>query len=194
MTARGQSTAGRRAFNSIERTATTHFCKETKMNRILFLSVFSCFALVTGLDGAASAVAAADRDTVSATIKAQVREIAMGVNSHNAAQATKYDAPNIIVIQSGQQNTTGVAADVAGYKQGFAAAPTWRVRLVEETVDVPASADMAVYRSIYNEESLHDNVPFTDKVNFISGWSRHENGAWMMDWYAVSQTEKSHKK
>jgi ketosteroid isomerase-like protein len=150
--------------------------------------------LVVALGADASAAAATDRNTIRAAIKANVRDIAAGVNAHNAAQATKYDAPNIIVIQSGQQNTTGVVADVAGYKQGFAAAPTWRVSLVEETVDVPESGDMAVYRSIYSEESMHDNVPFTDRVNFISGWSRHENGAWTMDWYAVSQMEKSHKK
>jgi ketosteroid isomerase-like protein len=146
-------------------------------------------ATMLGSPGHASA-----RATISDTIKANVRDIAAGVNAHNAVQATMHDAPNIVVIENGQQNTTGVAADLAGFKQGFAAAPTWRVSLVEETVDVPQSGDMAVYRSVYNEESLHDNVPFTDRVNFISGWSRHENGAWMMDWYAVSQMEKSHKK
>ena len=137
---------------------------------------------------------AADRDAISATIKAQVRDIVTGINTHDAALAAKYDAPNIIVIQSGQPNMVGAAADLADYKQGFAAAPTWRVSLVEETVDVPASGDMAVYRSVYNEESMHDKVPFTHKLNVISGWSRHENGAWLMDWYTVSDMEKSHKK
>jgi ketosteroid isomerase-like protein len=164
------------------------------MNRILFLSVISSFALVTGLEGAASAAAAADRDTVSATIKAQVHEMVTGINTHNAAQATKYDAPSVTVIQSGQPNMVGAEADAADFKRGFAAAPTWRVSLVEETVDVPASGDMAVYRSVYNQDSMHDKVPFTQKVNFISGWSRHENGTWLMDWYAVSEMEKSHKK
>ncbi len=138
--------------------------------------------------------AAADRSAISDTIKAQVREMVSGINTHNAAQATAYDAPNVVVIQSGQPNMTGAAADLADFKQGFAAAPSWHVSLVEETVDVPASADMAVYRSVYNQDSMHDNVPFTSRVNFISGWSRHENGAWMMDWYAVSEMEKSHKK
>jgi hypothetical protein len=137
---------------------------------------------------------AADRTTIGDTIKAQVRDIATGINTHNAAQATMHDAPNVIVIQSGQPNMVGAAADLADYKRGFAAAPSWRVSLVEEAVDVPASADMAVYRSVYNQDSLHDNVPFTSRVNFISGWSRHESGAWMMDWYAVSEMEKSHKK
>jgi hypothetical protein len=117
-----------------------------------------------------------------------------GINTHNAAQATAYDAPNVIVVQSGQPNMTGAVADLADYKRGFAAAPSWRVSLVQEAVDVPVSGDMAVYRSVYNQDSLHDNVPFTSRVNFISGWSRHENGAWLMDWYAISEMEKAHKK
>ena len=137
---------------------------------------------------------AADRDTISATIKAQVRDIITGINTHNATQATMHDAPNVIVIESGQPNTVGAAADLAGFKQAFAAAPSWKVGLVEENIDVPASGDMAIYRSVYNQDSMHDNVPFTQKVNFIAGWSRHQSGAWMMDWYAISDMGKSHKK
>jgi ketosteroid isomerase-like protein len=152
------------------------------------------FSASTQAGGASASAAAADRDTIAATIRVQVREMVAGINTHNAALATKYDAPNVIVVQSGQPNMVGAAADLADYKRGFAAAPSWRVSLVEETVDVPASGDMAVYRSVYNQDSLHDKVPFTSRVNFISGWSRHENGAWMMDWYVVAEMEKSHKK
>jgi ketosteroid isomerase-like protein len=143
---------------------------------------------------AAAAEPAADRDSIRAAIKANVRDIVSGINTHNAKEATMHDAPNVVVIEGGQPNSIGVAADLSGFKQALAAAPTWRVSLVDEVVDVPQSGDMAVYRSIYNEESMHDNVPFTHKVNVISGWSRHENGAWMMEWYVVSQIEKSHKK
>jgi len=137
---------------------------------------------------------AADRDTIAATIKAGVRDIVTGINTHDAALATKHDAPNVIIIQSGQPNMMGAAADLADFKQGFAAAPSWRVSLVEETVDVPESGDMAVYRAVYNQDSLHDKVPFTQRLNVIAGWSRHDNGAWLMDWYAISEMEKSHKK
>lgn len=162
------------------------------MIRTLCWATAAWLALLAGLEWTANA--AADRDTVSATIKAQVRDIVAGINMHNAAQATMHDAPNIIAIESGQPNTVGVAADLAGFRQALAAAPTWRVSLIEENVDVPASGDMAVYRSVYNEDSAHNDVPFTHRVNFISGWSRHEHGTWMMDWYAVSEMERSHKK
>lgn len=160
------------------------------MNRILFLAAISCFAL----ESAASAATATDRDSIAATIKAQARDIATGINTQNANLATAHDAPNVVAVYHGIPNVVGVAADLADFKKTFAAEPSWRVSLVEEAVDVPHSGDMAVYRSIYNQDSTRDNLPLTQKVNFISGWSRHENGAWLMDWYVVSEMEKSHKK
>ena len=162
------------------------------MTRTIPCAAFSCVAFI--VLGAASASAASDRDAISATIKAQVRDITTGINTQNPQLATSHDAPDITVVESGLPNTTGVAADLAGFKQAVAAAPTWRVSLVQETVDVPQSGEMAVYRSVYNQDSMHGTVPFTGRVNFISGWSRHENGAWMMDWYAISELEKAHKK
>lgn len=162
------------------------------MTRMVYSAAGACFVLATALS--ATPAAAADRDAISTAIKAQVREVVAGINAHNAATATMHDAPNVVVIESGQPNVIGATADLAGFKQGFAAVPSWRISLVEEAVDVPQSGDMAVYRSVYNQDSLHDNVPFTQRVNFIAGWSRHQSGAWMMDWYAVSEMEKSHKK
>lgn len=161
----------------------TIFTKTALLSSALALS----FAAGANADGV-------NRAVISDTIKAHVRDIVTGINTHDAALVTKHDAPNIVVIQSGQPNTVGAAADLADFKQGFAAAPTWRVSLVEETVDVPQSGEMAVYRSVYNQDSMHDKVPFTQKLNVIAGWSRHENAAWMMDWYAVSEMEKAHKK
>lgn len=164
------------------------------MNRILFLAAGAYIGLVVGLTGAASAAPFADRNDISEAIKAQVRDVVDGINTRNADKATVHDAPDIVAMEQGQPNTIGTAADSAGFRQAFAAEPSWRVSLVKESVDVPESGDMAVYRSIYNQDSMRDNVPVTQKVNFISGWSRHDNGTWMMDWYVVSEMEKSHKK
>lgn len=143
---------------------------------------------------AADAAPPENNAAVAAEIKAQVRDIERGINTHNASLATAHDAPNVIAVYPGSPNLVGAAADMADFKKGFAAEPSWRVSLVKEAVDVPQSGDMAVYRSVYNQDSTRDNVPLTQKVNFISGWSRHENGAWLMDWYLVSEMEKSHKK
>ena len=66
--------------------------------------------------------------------------------------------------------------------------------LVEETVDVADSGDMAVYRSTYNEDSVADGVPMTHQVNFIAEFRRQPNGQFKVAWSVVSSIEKSHKK
>lgn len=164
------------------------------MNRVRIGAAGVCLALVAAFGTPAAADANADRNAIGDAIKAQVRDIVAGINTHDPTRATMHDAPNIVTIDSGGPNNVGAAADLATFKQTFAAVAGWHVSLVEEIVDVPASGDMAVYRGTYNEDSTHDNVPFTHRVNFISGWSRSDNGSWMMDWYVVSPTEKSHKK
>jgi ketosteroid isomerase-like protein len=164
------------------------------MIRTFFLAASSCIALATSIESTVSAAPAMDRTSISTTIKAQVRDVVTGINTHDAKLATAHDSPNIVAMEQRQPNTVGVAADMAGFKQAMAAEPDWRVSLIEEAVDVPESGDMAVYRSIYNQDSTRDKRPVTQKVNFISGWSRHESGTWAMDWYIVSAMENSHKK
>jgi ketosteroid isomerase-like protein len=154
----------------------------------------SCLAILVVVGGSARAAPASNREAIDAAIKAQVRDIVNGINTHNADLATAHDAPNVVGIDNDQPNTAGAAADASGFKQAFASDPTWRVSLVEETVDVAEAGDMAVYRSIYNQDGTQAKVPVTQKVNFLSGWSRHENGTWAMDWYIVSEIEKPHKK
>ncbi|HLY06579.1 MAG TPA: nuclear transport factor 2 family protein [Rhizomicrobium sp.] len=151
-------------------------------------------AVLVLLSGSVCAASVSGRNAIDAAIKARVRDIVTGINTQNADLATSHDAPNIITMETNQANTTGVAADASGFKQAFASDPTWRVSLVEEAVDVGGAGDMAVYRSVYNQDGTQSNVPVTQKVNFVSGWSRRADGAWTMNWYVVSEIEKPHKK
>jgi ketosteroid isomerase-like protein len=164
------------------------------MNLTFLRAGISSLALVVSIAGPAIASPGLAHDDIAAAIKADVRDIASGINTRDANLATAHDAPNIIAIQNNQKNTVGKAVDASGFKEGFASDPTWRVSLVEETVDVAEAGDLAVYRSIYDQDSTQANVLVTQKVNFIAGWSRHENGTWAMDWYVVSEIEKPHKK
>lgn len=164
------------------------------MNLTISRAALASLALVVLLGGQACAAPASNREAIGATIKAQVRDIVSGINTHNADLATGHDAPSVIVLQNDHPNTVGVTADVSGFKQAFASDPSWRVSLVEETVDVAEAGDMAVYRSIYNQGGTQAKIPVTQKVNFLSGWSRRENGSWAMDWYVVSEIEKPHKR
>jgi ketosteroid isomerase-like protein len=66
--------------------------------------------------------------------------------------------------------------------------------LIEESVDVARSGDMALYRGLYNQDSVNDGVPMTHKTRFIAEFRRQAAGGWKMPWYVVSPTERSHKK
>lgn len=145
------------------------------------------------LAGAAQA-GSLKQDRISQRIRAAVAETIAGINAHDPVRATAFEADDVIFMQPDQPNTHGRAADLAGFRQGFAADPGWHVSLVEDHVDVAASGDLAVYRSIYNEDGLRNGVPMTHKVNFVAEFERQTDGSWKMPWYVISPLEPSHKK
>lgn len=77
---------------------------------------------------------------------------------------------------------------------GFARDPDWRVSLIDETVDVASSGDLAVYRGAYNEDNGRAGVLMTHKTNFIAEFKRQRDGSWKIAWYSVSNMEKAHPK
>jgi ketosteroid isomerase-like protein len=87
-----------------------------------------------------------------------------------------------------------VEPDREGFQQGFARDAGWRVSLIDETVDVASSGDLAVYRGTYNEDSSRAGVPMTHKTNFIAEFKRQNDGPWRIAWYSVSNMEQSHPK
>jgi hypothetical protein len=76
----------------------------------------------------------------------------------------------------------------------FHYAPTWKLSLIEETVDVANSGELAIYRSTYNSESVDNGVPMTQRANFIAEFRRNKTGEFEVVWSVVSWIEKSHKK
>jgi ketosteroid isomerase-like protein len=148
--------------------------------------------LVVALGGPAGA--AVNKSGVAAQVKRAAAATVAGINAHDPARATAFEADDVVFMQPEQPNTFGRASDLAGFKKGFADDPAWRVSLVEEHVDVAASGDLAIYRSIYNEDGSKDGVPMTHKVNFVAEFKRQADGSWKMPWYVVSPLERSHKK
>ena len=151
-----------------------------------------CFAAA----GTASSTAAVSVDTtvISETIKTDVAQLVAGINAHDAVRATAYDAPNIISMECGSPSTIGVEADREGFKMGFAHDPFWRVSLIDETVDVASSGDLAVYHGTYNEDNSRAGVLMTHKTNFLAEFKRQSDGSWRIVWYSVSNMEQSHPK
>jgi ketosteroid isomerase-like protein len=131
---------------------------------------------------------------IDATIRAEVAEIVAGINSKNIDKATKYDAVDLVSMESGRTPSTGAKADHDGLAMTFKYAPNWHLSLIDETVDVAKAGDMAVYRGTYAEDSLRDGVPFTHTGNYVAGFLHDPDGVWRVHWSVVSWQSASHKK
>jgi ketosteroid isomerase-like protein len=142
----------------------------------------------------ATAVVPVDTAAVAETIKADVAQLVAGINAHDAVQATAYDAPNIVSMQCGSPPAVGANVDREAFQTGFARDPLWKVSLIDETVDVSSSGDLAVYRGTYNEDHGHAGVLMTHKTIFMAEFKRQSDGSWRMVWYSVSNMEHSHPK
>jgi ketosteroid isomerase-like protein len=137
----------------------------------------------------------ADKAAIAKTIKSDVAQVVAGINAHDAVKTTAFDAPDIVSMECGSPSIFGVEADREGFKTGFAHDPFWKVSLIDETVDVASSGDLAVYRGTYNEENGSTGMVLTHKTNFIAELKRQSNGSsWRIVWYSVSNMEKSHPK
>ncbi len=156
----------------------------------------SLLLLAFAAAGTALSTAGVSVDTavIAETIKKDVAQLVAGINAHDAVRATAYDAPNIISMECGSPSTIGVEADREGFKMGFAHDPLWRVSLIDETVDVASSGDLAVYRGTYNEDNGRAGVLLTHKTNFLAEFKRQSDGSWRVIWYSVSNMEQSHPK
>jgi ketosteroid isomerase-like protein len=139
--------------------------------------------------------AAPSKTDVAATIKADVAEIVAGINAHDAVRTTRFDAADVIGLESLNTPIIGAKADKDGFAEAFKRAPNWRLKMVDETVDVADAGDKAVYRSTYDEDSVAaDGTPMTHKVNFLAGFRHDPDGNWRVHWYVVNDQERSHKK
>ena len=134
------------------------------------------------------------RSAIASQIKADVAEIVAGINSKDIDKATKFDAPDLISMESMRAPSFGAKADRDGLSMAFKYAPSWHLSLIDEAVDVAKSGDMAVYRSTYSEDSMRDGVPYTHKGNYVAGFRRDPDGIWRVHWSVVCWQSVSQKK
>ena len=138
--------------------------------------------------------AAVSKTKIAETIKADVAQLIAGINAHDADKATQFDAPDIVSMEAGRPPSIGAAADKEGLGMAFKYAPSWQVRLIDETVDVADAGDMAIYRSTYFQDSADNGTPMTQKVNFVACFRKQSDGAWKITWSVVAAQERPHKK
>lgn len=155
---------------------------------------FALFVLSTALLAAAAPAEAtpAANARIAATIRADVARLVAGINAHDPAQATMFDASDIVSMEGGRPPSTGATADREGLTIAFRHSPDWRVRLIDETVDVAAAGDMAVYRGTYWQDSSANGQPVTQRVNFVAGFRRERDGRWTIGWSVVAAQERPH--
>lgn len=135
-----------------------------------------------------------DTAAIAKTIKADVAQLVAGLNAHDAVKTTAFDAPDVISMECGSPPAIGIEADREGFKTGFAHDPLWKVSLIDETVDVASSGDLAIYRGTYHEDNGVGGVLMTHKTNFIAEFKHRPDGSWKIAWYIVSNMEKAHTK
>ena len=147
------------------------------------------------LAGVSQASRAVDKAAIAATIRADVARMIAGINAHDASQATALDAPDILSMEAGRDSSVGADADRAGMAMVFRAVPSWRLTVIDQTVDVADSGEMAVYRCTADQEfAADDGTPMIEKMNYIASFRRGADGAWRVTWSMVAPTEKPHKK
>lgn len=158
------------------------------MRTIVTVSVI--YLLVAGRGMAAPV----SRVEIAKTIEADVAQLIAGINEHDAAKATQFDAPDIVSMESGRPPSIGATADREGLERGFENTPSWHVGLIDETVDVAQSGDLAVYRSTYHQDSVDNGTPMTQRVNFVAGFEKQPDGSWRIAWSVVCAQERPHGK
>ncbi len=137
---------------------------------------------------------AATTRSIDAKIRFEVAEIIAGINSKDIDKTTKYDAPDLLSMESGRPPSSGIKADHDGLSMAFKHSPSWHLTLINETVDVAKAGDMAVYRGTYAEDSTRDGVPFTHTGNYVAGFRLDPDGIWRVHWSIIAWQTPSHKK
>jgi ketosteroid isomerase-like protein len=165
----------------------------TPLSRVPLCLGGLCLGLALANATVAAAVPEA-KGAIAATIKTDVARMVAGINAHDVALATALDAPDLVSMESGRPPSIGAQADRDGLGMAFRESPSWRLALIDETVDVADAADMAVYRSTYDEDSTEAGRPMTHRVNYLAGFRRDPDGAWRVHWSVVCAQTRSHPK
>lgn len=137
---------------------------------------------------------AATASPIAARVEAEVAEMVAGINGKNADAATRYDAPDIVVMQSFSPPAVGRETDRSGYIESFKQNQGWHITKIDETVDVAKSGDLAVYRGTYDEDAINGGVLMTHRVDYLAGFKHDADGVWRMHWAVINPQEHSHKK
>ena len=146
------------------------------MTALIAVSVSSC-------NKPEAAKPAVDTAKIAETVKADVGQLVAEFNAHDGAKTASHNAEGAVMMFHGQANTIASAS-----KPPPPADPTLTVTVANESVDVPASGDMAVYHSTYvaNFTDPQTKKPGTDTGNYLAGYKLQADGSWKQTWSVVA--------
>lgn len=150
--------------------------------------------ILIAVAGACGPAHGAPASPIATKVTAEVAEMVAGINNKNAEMATKYDAPDIVVMESFSPRAVGRDTDRSGYVDSFKQNQGWHISKIDETVDVSKGGDLAVYRGFYDEDAINNGVLMTHKVDYLAGFRQDADGVWRMYWAVINPEEHSHKK
>jgi len=153
------------------------------------IAVGLILASLAACDTIASNTVATDTAKIEAAVKADIHQLVIDYNAHDAAKAAARDAPDYISMFHGVPNAIGPAADRANMEKQMTD-PATRFELMDEVVDVAASGDLAVYRATYR---FHFTNPETRTVatetgNWIAGYKTQPDGSLKLAWSIGADT------
>jgi ketosteroid isomerase-like protein len=132
---------------------------------------------------------AADHSAVVAEVKAAIKTQVDAYAARDADKAVSILAPDIVTMFHGAPNVVGKAAATAAIKEQMAD-PALKLEVSDESVDVSAAGDMALYRAAYrfSYTTAPGNLQATESGNWVAVFMRQADGTMKMSHDMVLDT------
>lgn len=126
---------------------------------------------------------------VAAEVKAAIQTQVAAYAAKDAAKAASVVAPDIVAFFHGQPDVVGKAAAESAMKAQMTL-PDIALSVSDETVDVAASGDLAVYHAKYRFSFTDPQTkrPFVEVGNWVAVFKRQTDGAMRMSMDVVTDT------
>lgn len=126
----------------------------------------------------ADAPAAVDHAAVAAEVKAAIRTQIDAYAARDPQKAISIASPDMLGMFHGEANNVGRDAVLAQIKAQMAD-PAVKLEASDETVDVAASGDMAVYRAVYRFTFTNPATgqPAVETGNWVAVFNRQADGS-----------------
>jgi len=124
---------------------------------------------------------------VETAVKADANQLVADLNARDAAKAVAHDGADIVNMQHGAANYVGVDADLATTKL-MVSDPNFKLAVSNESVDLAASGDLAVYHATYTYTftSPASKAAASETGNLLLGYKKQSDGKLKLSWTVLS--------